>query len=87
VSAFAVYWYLRSAVSLSDEEIIITSPGRKKVVKFADLRDVEVSGDMIVLDEGKIPRVRIYLQYRNSGVLVANIERRMLAARKNNEPH
>ena len=87
VSALATYWYLRSAIHLSDEEIIITSPAGTKRVKFADLRRMEIDGDTIVLDEGKIPRILIYLTSRDSGVLVASIERRILAARKKNESH
>jgi hypothetical protein len=72
----AAWWYAKSAVRLTDDELIIEAPFSRKAVRFDQIKDVRVTGGMIVVDEGKIPRLVVPIIYRKTGLLLANIESR-----------
>lgn len=75
-SSVAAWWYAKTAIRLTDDEIIIEAPFSRKIVRFDQIKDVRVAGGMIILDEGKIPRVVVPIIYRSTGILLANIEAR-----------
>ena len=75
-SIAALWWYAKSTIRLTEDELIIEAPFSRKVVRFNQIKDVRVTGGMIVLDEGKIPRLVVPIIYRKTGLLLANIESR-----------
>lgn len=75
-SIAALWWYAKSAIRLTDDEIIIEEPFSRKVVRFDLIKDVRVAGGMVIIDEGKIPRLVVPIIYRRTGLLLANIDDR-----------
>lgn len=72
----AIWWYAKCAIRLTEDEVILETPRSRTAVRFDQLKDVRVASGMIILDEGKVPRVVVPIIYRNSALLVANIEAR-----------
>lgn len=83
-TAGAVWWYSKCAVRLNDETITISAPSGRKTVRFDCLKEVRISSGLIILDEGRIPRVIIPVIYQKTAVLLANIEYRR---KRISEPH
>lgn len=82
VAISASVWYAKSAVRITDEELVLEAPFSSKAVRFDKIKEVHVAGGMIILDEGKIPRFTIPIIYRKSGLLLANIEARRFNLQK-----
>ncbi len=77
-SISALWWSAKSEIRLTDDELIIKAPFSMTVVRFSQIRGVRVAGGMIIVDEGKIPRVVFPIIYRKAGRLVANLEAQRL---------
>jgi hypothetical protein len=75
-SLAALWWYAKCAIHLTEKELIMETPTSKKSVRLDNIKDVRIAGGMIVLDEGKIPRLVVPIIYRKTGLLLANIESR-----------
>lgn len=77
-SISALWWSAKSEIRLTDDELIIKAPFSMKVIRLNQIREVRVAGGMIIVDEGKIPRVVFPIIYRKTGRLVANLEAQRL---------
>jgi hypothetical protein len=76
-SAVAIWWYAKCRVVITESEVTVINPAGKRTIRFENVKELQFSNGMIVLDEGKIPRMVIPAIYRGSDALLAALQFRL----------